>query len=141
MEEIKKLIPGITDKQLEAISKLLAAEYEKGKKEVQDGFAKKEREDKIDQAIKAAGALNLKAVRALLNIEAAADDEKSLFKQLEAIKKECPYLFEDGTKKPQFTSGKVKNGSVDKKTFESMSYKKRLKLFSENPELYRQLAE
>lgn len=140
MEEIKKLIPGITDKQLEAISKLLAAEYEKGKKEVQDGIAKKEREDKVDQAIKAAGALNLKAVRALLDIEAAAD-EKSLNKQLEAIKKECPYLFEDGTKKPQFTSGKVKNGSIDKKTFETMSYKKRLKLFSENPELYRQLAE
>ena len=139
MEEIKKIIPEITEEQLAAIAQLMNQEYEKGKKEAESGFEQSQKEEKLDETISAAGAKNVKAVKALLDMDAIAQDPKSLEKQLAAIKKECPYLFETDEKKPQFTSGKTKSGSVDKKTFDNMSYRKRLKLFSENPELYKQL--
>lgn len=139
MEEIKKIIPEITEEQLAALSQLIEREYEKGKKEAENGFAQSQKEEKIDEAISAAGAKNVKAVKALLDLDAIAQDPDSLEKQLTAIKKECPYMFETDEKKPQFTSFKTKSGSIDKKMFDNMSYKKRLKLFSENPELYKQL--
>lgn len=140
MEKIKKIVPDITEEQFAAISELFASEYERGKNDAEAGFNKSRKEEQIDEKIKAAGAKNVKAVKALLDLESAQNDEKSLQQQLDALKKECPYLFEDGEKKPQFTSGKAKNGSLDKKAFENMSYRKRLKLFSDNPELYKQLA-
>ena len=64
---------------------------------------------------------------------------KGALEQIAELRKNCDYLFETETKKPQFTAKSKASSEITKKGFESMSYKKRLKLFLENPTLYKEL--
>lgn len=135
MEKIKKIIPNIGDEELKALAALMTAEYEKGKADEASRRGETERAEKLDAALTEAGAKNLTAVKALLGQDAESD-ETALKKRIDELKAECAYLFEFD--KPQFTASPgIKR---DTKNFETMGYKKRLKLFSENPELYRELA-
>ncbi|MBR4173501.1 MAG: phage scaffolding protein, partial [Clostridia bacterium] len=113
---------------------------QRGKAESEESYKKAETARLLDEAIASSGAKNKKAVKALLELDKITlekDGLKGLSEQIEGLKKSCDYLFESETKKPQFTA--QSKGEITKRGFEGMSYKKRLKLFLENPTLYKQL--
>ena len=143
-KEIEKIFPSITDEQLKELEKLEAESYEKGKKEAEELYKKSELERLINDGISKSGAKNEKAVKALLELEKIALDEGKLSgfsEQIEGLKKSCGYLFDTESKKPQFTAQNKGAKELTKKSFETLGYKKRLKLFLENPALYKQLSE
>lgn len=143
-KDIEKLFPNITEEQLKELEKLEADAFEKGKKERDDIYKKAETERLLDEAIASSGAKNKKAVKALLELDKISLEEGGLIgicEQLEELKKNCEYLFETDVKKPQFTAQNKGAKELTKKGFETMGYKKRLKLFLENPTLYKQFQE
>lgn len=143
-KEIEKIFPNVTDEQLKVLEKLETESYEKGKKETEELYKKSELERLINDGISESGAKNIKAVKALLELEKIALDEGKLSgfsEQIDELKKSCGYLFETESKKPQFTAQNKGAKELTKKSFETLGYKKRLKLFLENPALYKQLSE
>ena len=143
-KDIEKLFPNITEEQLKELERLEAEAFKRGKNESDEAYKKAETERLLDEAIASSGAKNKKAVKALLELDKITlGDEglKGLSEQITELKKSCGYLFESENKKPQFTAQQKGAKELTKKGFEGMSYKKRLKLFLENPALYKELQE
>ena len=141
-KDIETLFPKITEEQLKELEKIENAAFERGKKEALDAYKKADTERLLDEAITKSGAKNKKAVKALLELDKLSLEDgvlKGLSEQIENLRKNCDYLFETESKKPQFTTKSKSSNEITKKGFESMSYKKRLKLFLENPTLYKEL--
>lgn len=139
-KELEKIFPDLTEEQFKELSRLENLAYEKGKSETETILRKEELENMISGAIKAAGAKNETAVKALLDFDKINSDKdglKALNAQLDELKKSCDYLFETNSEKPKFTAQNQGGTGLTKKDFDNMSYQKRLKLFSENPELYK----
>ncbi len=114
--------------------------YENGFSEAERRLMKKERERMIENKIGSSGAKSTKALRAMLKAEEIVLEDGELLgfdEQVESIRAECPFLFEEDDEKPRFTSGfgKYENKGDIKK----LSYRERLKLYTESPELYHQL--
>ena len=133
-DKIKQLIPGITKEQLTMLLNELENEQKTMLKEIESA--------EIDRLLKAAGAKNTASVKALLDgskINFSKDGVKGFEPELERIKREFGYLFENSEKKPEFTAPANKEQAVSADDFAAMGYKKRLKLFKENPGLYKQL--
>ena len=103
----------------------------------------------IENALGAAKAKNVKAVKALLNMEGLklnGDEIVGLKDQIENIKKDNDYLF-DGVE-PAGTGGSKGGGQkggggtgITKEDFDKMSYKERVELFNKHPEIYKTLNE
>ena len=96
----------------------------------------------LEQALRAAGARNVKAVRALLETEKlqlAEGEIVGLNEQLEQIKAENGFLFEEPVANVQFVRplGMTK-ALVTLADFQKMGYMDRVKLKKEQPELYRE---
>ena len=143
-KDIEKLFPNITEEQLKELEKLETEAFQRGRRESDESYKKVETERLIDEAIVSSGAKNKKAVKALLELDKISLDGKELkglSEQLSELKKNCDYLFAGDTQKPQFTAQSKGSKELTKKAFEGMSYKKRLKLFLENPALYKQMQE
>ena len=141
-KDIEKLFPNVTEEQLKELEKLENEAFEKGKKDAYEAHKKAETERLLDEAITKSGAKNSKAVKSLLELDKLSLEDgvlKGLSEQIAELRKNCDYLFETETKKPQFTAKSKGANEITKKGFESMSYKKRLKLFLENPTLYKEL--
>ena len=142
-EELKNLIPYITEEQLTKLEKDEKAVYEKGKADAENAYRKKEFERELNQALIKAAAKNVKALKALLDISKITFENGELCglsEQIDKLKKENGFLFEEGGNKPEFTAPNSGTQKMTAKEFENLSYKKRLKLFMENPELYKQLS-
>ncbi len=164
-EDIMELIPEISEEAAEEILRLheqevspLSAEierltelseseesirqeaYEQGMAEAEQKFAQTELTRMLEAELEVANPKSTAALRALLDLEKISMEDGKLCgfsEQLEEIKKECPFLFEDDKNKPRFTSGYAAGeGGVD---ITRLSYKERLKLYREMPELYHQL--
>ena len=143
-KDIEKLFPNITEEQFKELEKLEAEAFKRGKKESEEAYKKAETERLLDEEIASSGAKNKKAVKALLELDKITLEEEGLTglsEQIAALKKSCGYLFDSESKKPQFTAQNKGAKELTKKGFEGMSYKKRLKLFLENPALYKELQE
>lgn len=143
-KDMEKLFPNITDEQLKELEKLEADAFERGKKESAETYKKAEAERLLDEAIVSSGAKNKKAVKALLELDKIKLQDGTfagLSEQIAELKKNCEYLFETEVKKPKFTAQSKGVKELTRKGFEAMGYKKRLKLFLENPALYKQLQE
>lgn len=143
-KDIEKLFPNITEEQLKELERIEAEAFRRGKAESDEAYKKTETERLLDEAIASSGAKNKKAVKALLELDKITLEEEGLkgFKeQISELKKSCGYLFDGESKKPQFTAQQKGAKELTKKSFEGMSYKKRLKLFLENPALYKELQE
>lgn len=100
----------------------------------------------VDIALLSAKAKNTKAVTALLNLDNAelVDGQvKGLAEQLEALKKSDAYLFDVAVKGVPAGNATTpgETPAVTKEQFKKMSYSERTKLFTENNELYTQLAQ
>lgn len=132
--ELASAFPAISEEEIENIRK---SEYDKGYLEASQLFHKAEFERLLSCELLANDAKNIKAVSALLDLDKLELQDGKLIgfdEQIAAIKEECPYLFDSIVEKPVFTKGI--NDSNENIDLYKLSYKERLKLFKEMPELY-----
>jgi DNA repair exonuclease SbcCD ATPase subunit len=101
----------------------------------------------LERSLADVKAKNPKAVKALLDTEAIKFDGDKLLgleEQLKTLQESDSYLFGDGEpaglkgRKPNDNNEPPKTG-VTKEQFNQMNYKERVSLFTENPDLYKQL--
>ncbi len=153
-EDILELVPSILEEDAEAISELWEETLLKEKEgfdaekireeaflEAKREFEKEKRESAVESALSGANSKNIKALKALIDFDRVgfSDGELTgLSEQIDDIKKECGYLFFDEEEKPKFTKGLTPfENKVD---LSGLSYKERLKLYREMPEIYDRLA-
>lgn len=107
---------------------------------------------RLEDALKANKAKNLKAVKSLLDVDKLSiegEEIKGLKEQLEALKTSDSYLFDvEATPQPlkvggvvPTNEGKSPRGGITKEQFQSMGYKERMQLFTENKALYDELTQ
>lgn len=120
--------------------------YETAKTEAEKEIESLKFEHSLESALSKAGAKNVKAAKALLNIESLRDSKNidvDIETAITTLKESDDYLF--GQSDPQGTGGSMGNGgkgtgkSITKEEFDKMSYRERTKLYSENPTLYNEL--
>ena len=187
-EDVKKIIPAITDEELSAImglhgssvqgyketvasleenlqnlenavkerdgkisaleetdfEKLKNEEYERAYADAKKEFEQYKMDKALDEFLKNSGARNIKAVKSLISMDEVGFEDDALTgleDQLEKIMVENPYLFEgSGSEKPSFTSQFEGGDSIiTKDAFQKLSYRERLKLYNDNPELYKEM--
>jgi len=187
-EDVKKIIPAITDEELSAImglhgssvqgyketvasleenlqslenavkerdgkisafeetdlEKLKSEEYEKAYADAKKEFEQYKMAQAVEEFLKNSGARNVKAVKSLISMDEVGfenDTLTGLESQVEKIIKENPYLFETAAgEKPSFTSQFEGGDSIiTKDAFQKLSYRERLKLYNDNPELYMEM--
>lgn len=156
-EEIMELVPTLLEEDATALSELFDEELKKSSideekireeakeealLEARKEFSEKERENAIRNAIESANSKSSKALTALIDLsEVEFSDGKitGLSEQIEKLKTECGFLFFDTEKeKPKFTKGPAPfENRID---LSGLSYKERLRLYREMPEVYRKLA-
>lgn len=149
-DELKKQISE-RDSQLETLKKA-SGNSEELKKQIEELQADNKRiklDNAIDKALTGAKAKNVKAVKALLNLEnpELAEDGtiKGLDEQIKTIKKDNDYLFEseEPSKKQRSVKGVNPGESNDDKPegltqeqFKRMGYKERMELYNNDRETY-----
>lgn len=149
LEEANTQIDGFKDLDVEGI-KAATEEYktkfEEAKIKAEQDIEALKFEHELEGAIRDSKAKNVKAVKALLDIDNLkgsnnrVDDIKAA---LEATKADNDYLFKDEA--PQGTGGSLgntgKNGaSITKEDFENMEYTDKVALYNKNIELYKELS-
>ncbi len=118
------------------------AEYERG---LSDGSAQLDElklSQLIDLELGKFNAKNPDILKKLIDISLITLEEGQLVglsEQIEAIKQENPFLFEDDAPAPRFTVRPKASDTVSKASFDKMSYMDRVKLYSKNPALYKKL--
>lgn len=125
-------------------------EYETEIAKLKDEAAKKEFNYRLEDALKGSKAKNLKALKALLDMDKVkleGDKFTGLEEQLTALKESDAYLFDTeeqqppqlGGFKPTNTGGASKG--ITKEQFHKMSYSERAELYNAQPEVYKQLTQ
>jgi len=153
-EDILGLVPTLSEADAEAISDLWEESLLKEKEgfdaekireeailEAKQKFLKEKKDTDINTILENANSKNIKALRALIDFEKVDYSDgvlTGLSEQIDEIKRDCDYLFFGEDEKPRFTKGIAPfENRVD---LSGMSYKERLKLFKEMPEIYDRLA-
>jgi len=149
LEAANAEIDSFKEMDVEAIKKAAddyKAKYEQTKKDADAQIEALKVEHTIEGALK--GAKNIKAAKALLDVEALKSSKnfnEDVQSAITALKESDPYLFEEAS--PTGTGGSLGGGSKQKGTsitkdeFNKMKYTDRVGLFNKNPELYNQLKE
>lgn len=154
-EDILELVPAISEEDAEALSGLFEETLMKEKEgfdaekireealfEARQEYEKEKKEAEIKAVLENADSKNVKALRALVDFEKVEYSDgvlTGLSEQIDEIKKECDYLFfGESEEKPRFT--KSITPFENRMDLSGLSYKERLKLFKEMPELYDRLA-
>lgn len=148
LKDLEKSAKGNEDLQKEI--KDLQKANDDTKKEYETKLAEQRKESKLELALKDAKAKNPRAVKALLDAEKVSLDGDNLIgleDQLSALKESDAYLF--GEDEPKGLKGREPHPSdpnkqqqgITKEQFNQMGYTDRVKLYSENPDLYKQLSE
>lgn len=125
-------------------------EYETEITKLKDEAAKKDFNYRLEDALKGSKAKNLKALKALLDMDKVkleGDKFTGLEEQLTALKESDAYLFDAeeqqppqlGGFKPTNTGGASKG--ITKEQFHKMSYSERAELYNAQPEVYKQLTQ
>ncbi len=160
-EEIMELIPALSEEDAEVLSDLWEEELLKEKEsfsesfdaekireearraafdEAKEEYLKKQREDALEDALEKANSKSTKALKALIDTEKVGfEDGKitGLSEQIDKLKEECGFLFFSEEEKPKFTNGPAP--FENKMDLSGLSYKERLKLYCEMPEVYQRL--
>lgn len=124
--------------------KLKNDEYQRAYSDAKKEFEQYKMAHAVDDLLKSSGARNITAVKSLISMDEVGfenDTLTGLGEQLEKIIKENPYLFENAdVAKPSFTS-QIEGGEnvITKDAFSKLSYRDRLRLYNDNPELYAQM--
>lgn len=114
--------------------------------EYQQKIADRDFSDKLNSFITKAGGKNAKAIMALLDVDAikqSKNQDTDLQAAIEKCKTDNGYMF--GANEPfqnpvGQTNGGGGNAGITAETFAKMGYNQRMKIFSENPTLYKQLS-
>ncbi len=143
-EFLKEL--GLTDDIISAITEemqsALEAEYERGLTDGTASLNEFKTQQAIDEALKDFGAKNPNLLKKLIDLSLISIEEgkiSGLDEQIEAIKKENPFLFDEEVQSPKFTRQPKSTDRITKASFDKMSYMERVKLYSKNPALYKKL--
>lgn len=120
--------------------------YEAAKTEAEKEIESLKFEHSLESALNKAGAKNVKAAKALLNIEELKDSKNidvDIETAITTLKESDDYLF--GQSDPQGTGGSLGNGgkgtgkSITKEEFDKMSYSEKVELYNKDQELYKEL--
>lgn len=143
--KITELSEKVDSRSDEDIEKIKKSEYERGKKEMGAELEKLKFSNALDGELSKSGAKNVKALKALLNMDGIKyenDTLTGLSEQLETIKKENAYMFDDekNQSNPHFTTDTSQSGSITKEAFSKMSYPERLQVYKDDPAAYKELS-
>jgi len=121
----------------------LKAKYEKEKESFLKDTLNIKKEYALELALKEEKPRNTKALKALLDFDLITYEDGVLngfSEQIEKIKKENAFLFEESTIKPQFSrSVSGADTELTKEDFKKLSYMEKLKLKKEAPKIYNEL--
>lgn len=122
----------------------LTADLAKKDTEYQAKIADMEFDYVLDNAVTASKARNVKALKALLDVEtlkASKNQAEDIKTAIEAVKKDNGYLFESSEPidHPVAPTGTPGAGDISKEAFAKMGYMQRLALKKSDPEKYDQL--
>lgn len=149
LEKANETIEEFKDMDIESIK--AAAEdyktkYEESKVEYEKELEKIKFNHTLEDALKGAKAKNVKAVKALLDLEGLKLNEGKIIgldEQLENIKEENDYLFKTEEKKNDIKFTRPGKGSkperITQEDFRQMGYLDKLELKRKDPELYEEL--
>lgn len=160
-EELKRLVPHLSDEETEGIlalyeekiaqqrvpeeadrtEEIREAAYRDAMREVEEKFARLELERMIDAELERANSRSPKILKALIDADGITMEDGKLLglsEQLERLRNEYGFIFAEDEERPKFTKELVRAGAdMD---LSKLSYKDRLKLYREMPELYSRLA-
>ena len=158
-EDIIELIPTLSEEDAKALGELWEEEILKEREafsaqfdaekireeaflEAKNEFLKEKKDSAIKKALEDANSKSIKALAALIDFDTVDFEDGKLVglsEQIETLKSECGFLFfDEDENKPKFTKGIE---SFEEKTdISGLSYKERLKLYNQIPELYKKLA-
>lgn len=124
------------------IDSALSAEYERGLLEGQSQLDEFKNEQALNNELSKSGAKNPEILKPLIDLTSVSFENgeiRGLDEQIEKIRQENPFLFEDDKPAPRFTLRPESSDKITKKSFDKMSYMDRVKLYSKNPALYNKL--
>lgn len=139
-----KEFEGVDVKELNGKVAQLTADLAKKDTEYQAKISDMEFDATLDNAISASKARNVKALKALLDVEtlkASKNQAEDIKTAIENVKKDNDYLFESSEpiKNPVAPTNTLAAGDVSKEAFAKMGYMQRLELKRTDPEKYEQL--
>ena len=128
------------------VEAIKTAEYERGKQEGSKEIEVFKKQNALDKALQGYKAKDTSILSKMLDMEKVKFNDKyeiveGLKEQIEPLKESHDYLFENDNPLPHFT-GNIKqpgNTQLTKEIFNKMSYKERLALKNEKPEVYENL--
>lgn len=126
---------------LSEIESALSAEYERGLREGQNQLEEFKFNQAVAEILSDTDAKNPEVLKALIDFNSVSFENgeiTGLSEQIDAIRQENPFLFDDGSA-PKFTRRPKTSDEITKKDFDNMAYADRVKLFSKNPALYKSL--
>ena len=126
---------------LSEIENALSSEYERGLNEGQNQLNEFKFNQAVSEILSDTDAKNPEVLKALIDFSAVSfenDEITGLSEQIDAIRQENPFLFDDSSA-PKFTRRPKTSAEITKEDFDNMSYADRVKLFSKNPALYKSL--
>lgn len=127
---------------LEEVKSLLENEFARGEKE---GLAQLENyklSEYIENELSKTKAKNPELLKSLIDFDAVLYEDgafSGLSEQIDLIREENPFLFEEETAVPKFSRKAKSCDQITKKDFDAMPYAQRVSLFSKNPALYNEL--
>ena len=127
---------------LDEVKVLLEEEFARGEKEGQKELENYKLSEYIEGELLKAKAKNPELLKSLLDLDSVLYENgefSGLIEQLDLIKEENPFLFEEETSAPKFTRKAKSCDQITKKDFDAMPYAQRVSLFSKNPALYNEL--
>ena len=120
----------------------LDAEYERGLSEGTAQMEEFKTAQAVDAALSSVGAKNPELLKKLIDISAISSEDGEIIgldEQIEKLRQDNPFLFEEENPAPKFTLRPKTSDKITKQSFDRMSYMDRVKLYSKNPALYNKL--
>lgn len=128
------------------IEAIKTAEYERGKQEGSKEIEIFKKQNALDKALQGYKAKDTSIINKMLDMEKVKFNDKyeiveGLEEQVNTLKESHDYLFENDKPLPTFTGAinPPKGNAITKEAFQKMSYKDRVALKNEQPEVYENL--
>ena len=127
---------------LDEVNTLLEKEFSRGEENGLMELDNYKFNQAVDSEIAKTNAKNPALLKSLIDFESVLYENGEflgLAEQIEHIKEENPFLFEEETSAPKFSKKANSADKITKKDFDAMPYSMRVNLFSKNPALYNEL--
>lgn len=146
-EDLIEIVPALSDEDAEKILGLYDEKVLEKSKEYQatiDGLLEQKEKDELEERIleeaKLANPKSIELLNALLDRESITLGEgciNGLKEQIEALKEKYPFIFASDEEKPRFTKQTKPSEQIG--DLSGLSYKDRLALYEQMPEVYERL--